>query len=59
MPWDDLVNTANNAEAKAKIQGSTYFAQQCLKEKQPLKMSLNSKDNQTDKKAPQAKNKAN
>ena len=46
MPWDNLVSTANKAEAKAKIEGSTHLDQRCHKRKQPLKMSLNSQDNQ-------------
>ncbi len=25
MPWDDLIRTANKAEARAKIQGSTHL----------------------------------
>ncbi len=57
MPWDDLIRAANKAEARAKIQKSTYLDQWCPKGKQPLKMSLNSRDNQTDKKAQQAKEK--
>ncbi len=56
MPWDDLIRVANKAEARAKIQGSTHLDQRCPKEKKPLKMSFNSKDNQM--KAPQAKDKA-
>ncbi len=55
MPWDDLIRAANKAEAKATIQGSTYLDYWCPKGKWPLKMSLNSRDNQTDKKALQAK----
>ncbi len=47
MPWDDLIRTANKAEARAKIQGSTYLDQWCLNKKQPLKISLNARDNQT------------
>ncbi len=57
MPWDDLIRAANTAEARAKIQGSTHLDHRCPKGKRPLKMSLNSRDDQT--KAPQAKNKAN
>ncbi len=59
MPWDDLIRAVNKAEARTKIQESTHLGQWCLKRKQPLKMSLNSRDNQTDKKASQAKDKAN
>ncbi len=51
MPWDNLIRAANKAEARAKIQGSIHLDQQCPKGKQPLKMSLTSKDSQTDKKA--------
>ena len=57
MPWDDLISAANKAEARAKIQESTYLDQQCPKGKKPLKMSLNSRNNQTNKKAPQSKEK--
>ncbi len=49
MPWDDLIRAANKAEAKAKIQGSTHLDQRCPKGKQPLKMNLNSRDDQTKK----------
>ncbi len=59
MPWDDLIRAANKAEARAKIQRSSHLDQRCPKKKWPLKMSLNYRDDQTDKKAPQAKNKAN
>ncbi len=59
MPRDDFIRTANKAEAKAKIQGSTYLDQRCSKGKQLMKMSFNSRDNQTNKKALQAKEKAN
>ncbi len=57
MPWDDLIRAANKAETRAKIQGSTHLDHRCPKGKRPLKMSLNSRDDQT--KAPQAKDKAN
>ncbi len=56
MPWDDLIRAANKAEARAKIQGSTHLDQRCPKGKRPLKISLNSRDDQT--KALQAKDKA-
>ncbi len=59
MPWDDLIRTTNKAKARAKIQESTHLDQRCHKEKQPLKINLNSRDDQTDKKAPQAKDKTN
>ncbi len=49
MPWDDLIRAANKVEAWAKIQGSIYLDQRCPKEKQPLKMSFNSRDNQAEK----------
>ncbi len=57
MPWDGLIRAANKAEARAKIQSSTYLDHRWLKGKRPLKMSLNYRDDQT--KAPQAKDKAN
>lgn len=58
---EQLVNTTNKAKARAKIQGRMYLNQRFPKKKQPLKMSLNSLDNQANKKAivPQAKDKAN
>ncbi len=59
MPWDDLIRIANKAEARAQIQGSIHLDQWCSKGKRPLKMSLNFRDKQTDKKALQAKEKAN
>ncbi len=49
MPWDNLIRGANKAEVRAKIQGSTHLDQWCPKGKQPLKMSLNSRDNQPEK----------
>ncbi len=49
MPWDDQIRAANKAEARAKIQGSTHLDQGCPKGKWPLKMSLNSRDNQPEK----------
>ncbi len=57
MPWDDLIRAAHKAETKAKIQGSTHLDSRYPKEKRPLKMSLNSRDDQT--KAPQTMDKAN
>ncbi len=57
MLWDDLIKAANKAKARAKSQESTHLDHRCRKGKQLLKMSLNSRDNQT--KAPQAKDKAN
>lgn len=45
MLWDNLVSAANKAEAKAKIQESIDLDQQYPKGKQPLNMSLNSRDN--------------
>ncbi len=53
MPWDNLIRAANKAKAKAKIQGSIYLNQQYRKGKQPLKMSLNARDNQAT--APQSR----
>ncbi len=58
MPWDDLIRATNKAEARAKIQGSTHQDQRYFKGKRLLKMSLNSRDNQADKKQLQAKKKA-
>ncbi len=52
MPWNDLIRAANKAEARAKIQESIYLDQRYPKEKQPLKMSFNSRNDQTNKKAP-------
>ncbi len=49
MPWDNLIKAANKAETRAKIQESTYLDQWCAKGKQPLKMSLNSRDDQAEK----------
>ncbi len=49
MPWDDLTRVANKAEARARIQGSTPLDQRCPKGKRPLKMSLNSWDDQAEK----------
>ena len=48
MPLDDLVSAANKATGRAKIQGSTHLDQRCPRGKRPLKMSLNSWDNQTE-----------
>ncbi len=48
-PWDDLIRIANKAEARAKIQESTHLDQHCLKEKRPLKMSFNTRDDQAEK----------
>ncbi len=49
MPWDDLIRAANKAEARARIQESTHLDQWGPKEKRPLKMSLNSQDDQVEK----------
>ncbi len=49
MPWDNLIRAANKAKARAKIQGSTHLDQHCSKRKRPLKMSLNSWDDQAEK----------
>ncbi len=59
MPWDNIIRVANNAKARAMIQGSIHPDQRCPKGNQLLKMSLNSRDDQTDKKALQIKEKAN
>ncbi len=55
MPWDDLSRAANKVKARAKIQRSTHLNYRCPKGKRPLKMSLNFKNDQTDKKVLQAK----
>ncbi len=44
MLWDNLIRVTNKAEAKVKIQGSTQLYQRYPKGKQPLKMSLDSRD---------------
>ncbi len=49
MPWDDLIRAANKVEARAKIQESTHLDQRCPKGKRPLKISLNSRDDQLEK----------
>ncbi len=49
ISWDDLVRAANKAEPKVRIQEKTHLDQQFPKRKQPLKMSLNSRDNQAKK----------
>lgn len=59
MPWNKLVNAANKAEVSAKIQGNNHLNQWCPKRKCFLKMSLNFRDDQTDKKTLQTKNKTN
>lgn len=59
MPSDDLVGAAYKTKAKDKIQGSIYLYKSCSKEKWLLKMSLNFRDNQKNKKAPEAKDKVN
>ena len=46
MYWDDLIRVANKAEARAKVQKNTHLDQHCPKGKQPLKISINSCDNQ-------------
>ena len=51
IPWDDLVSAANKAKARAKIQENTHYDQQYLRRKWSLKISLNFKDNQIDKRA--------
>ncbi len=54
MPWDDLIRAANKAEARAKIQENTHLDQRCPKGKQPLKMSLNTRDDQAKKRKAKA-----
>ncbi len=51
MLWDDLIRAANKVEARAKIQGSTHLDQKCPKRRQPLKMSLNARDDRATPKA--------
>lgn len=58
MPWNDLVTITNKAKARAKILKSMHLNQWYPKEKWLLKMSLHSRNNQTDKKTLQAKEKA-
>ena len=36
MPWDNLINIANKAKARAKIQVNTYLDQQYPKKKMIL-----------------------
>lgn len=54
MTW---VSAVNKIEARAKIQGNNYLDQQYSWKKRPLKISLNSRDNQANKKTtiPKAK----
>lgn len=49
MSQDDFIRVANKAQARSKIQNSIYLDQQYLKGKQPLQMSLNSRNNQPEK----------
>ncbi len=49
VPWYNLIRAANKAEAGAKVQGSTDLNKRCPKRKQPLKMSLNARDDQAEK----------
>ncbi len=49
ISWDDLIRVAKKAKAKAKIQKSTQLDQRCPKGKQPLNMSLNSRNDQAKK----------
>ncbi len=49
MPWDNLIRVANKVKARAKIQGNIHLDQRCHKEERPLKMSLNSRDDQLEK----------
>ncbi len=60
MSWDDLVSAANRAKAKARIHGSHHLDQRCPKGKRPLKISINSRDDQAEKtKATSPQTKAN
>ncbi len=49
MLWDDLIRVANNAEVRAKTQRSIHLDQRCPKGKRPLKISLNSRNDQPEK----------
>lgn len=58
MFWDNLISTANKANAQACIHANIYPDQQCAKGKQLLKISINSWDDQikkTKSAAPQTK----
>lgn len=44
LSWDDLVSETNSFKTKAHIYGNTQLDQQCSKEKRPLKISINSRD---------------
>lgn len=57
MSWDNLVNTANKAEARANIQRNIYLDKWCPKGKGFLKISFNFRDDQINKKTLQAKDK--
>ncbi len=46
---DNLIRVVKKAEARAKIQESTYLDQRCPKRKRPLKMSLNALHDQAKK----------
>ncbi len=49
MLWDNLIRAPNKVEARAKIQRNTHLDPRCPKGKRPLKMSLNSRDDQAKK----------
>ncbi len=49
MLYDDQIKVVNKTEIRAKIQRSTHLDQQCHKEKRPLKMSLNTRNDQAEK----------
>lgn len=60
MSWDNLIGEVNMAKAKACIYGNIHLIQQYPNEKQLLKMSINSRDNQVKKiKAVAVQTKAN
>lgn len=50
MPWNNLVSAVNITKVLAKIQESTHLDQRYVKEKWPLKMNSNSRNDQADKK---------
>lgn len=49
MSWNNLVSTANRAQAKACIHGNIYLDQRCFKGKRLLKISIHSRNNRAEK----------
>lgn len=47
LPWDELVRTANRAEAKARIHDYHHLDQRCPKGKRPLKLTLKDSNEQS------------